>query len=411
MAPPHNEIGAKPERLSMAAILTPELASRFARIALGHVTREYPNKPGHILRGPHDARTPRELHPLFFGSFDWHSCVHGYWLLCRLYRRFPELPERGEIRLLLERQFTPENVAAELSYFEAADGFERPYGWAWLLMLASELELQADAAARRCGAALAPLAEHIAARWLAFLPVATYPVRSGAHFNSAFAATLTWEYAGVFGNDELKQDLRDKTRAWFERDADCQVWEPSGDDFLSPALIEAVGMQRISPAAEFADWFDRFLPRMAARSPATLFEPAIVSDRADGKIAHLDGLNFSRAWCWRSLATSFAENDRRRARRRRGAHNPQSPACRGRLCRRTLARDFRHPRPRGLSGFRCAGQGSAPSLRTRLNTESISAVMAGLVPGLVPAIHVVQFTKGKIFATILPWPDKFMTVS
>jgi hypothetical protein len=296
----------------MAAILTLELASRFARIALGHVTREYPNKPGHILRGPQDARTPRELHPLFFGSFDWHSCVHGYWLLCRLFRRFPELPERGEIRSLLERQFTPANVAAELAYFEAADAFERPYGWAWLLMLASELELQEDAAARRCGGALAPLAEYLAARLLAFLPVATYPVRSGAHFNSAFATTLAWEYARVPGNDALKEAVREKARAWFERDADCQAWEPSGDDFLSPALMEALVMQRTSPREEFAIWFDRFLPRIEARSPAALFEPATVSDRTDGKIAHLDGLNFSRAWCWRSLAAAFAENDPRR---------------------------------------------------------------------------------------------------
>jgi len=296
----------------MAAVLTHELASRFARIALGHVTREYPNKPGHILRGPRDVRTPRELHPLFFGSFDWHSCVHGYWLLCRLYRRFPELPEGGEIRSLLERQFTQENVAAELSYFEAAHGFERPYGWAWLLMLASELELHENAAGRRCAAALAPLAEFLAARFLAFLPVATYPLRSGAHFNSAFAVTLAWEYARVPGNDRLKEVLREKTRAWFERDSDCQAWEPSGDDFLSPALMEALAMQRTSPEAGFATWFDRFLPRIEARSPATLFEPATVSDRTDGKIAHLDGLNFSRAWCWRSLATTFVANDPRR---------------------------------------------------------------------------------------------------
>ena len=297
----------------MAAILTLELASQFARIALGHVTREYPNKPGHILRGPKDARTPRELHPLFFGSFDWHSCVHGYWLLCRLYRRFPELPERGEIHSLLERQLTPEHVTGELDYFRTADAFERPYGWAWLLMLASELAQHEDATARGCGGALAPLAEHLAARWLAFLPVATYPVRSGAHFNSAFATTLVWEYAQIPGNDALKQAVREKTRTWFERDADCQAWEPGGDDFLSPALMEAVAMQRISEPAEFAAWFDQFLPRIETRSPATLFEPAIVSDRADGKIAHLDGLNFSRAWCWRSLASGFAENDPRRA--------------------------------------------------------------------------------------------------
>jgi hypothetical protein len=296
----------------MAAILTHELASRFARIALGHATREYPNKPGHILRGPRDARTPRELHPLFFGSFDWHSCVHGYWLLCRLYQRFPGLPELSEIHSLLDRQFTPGNVQGELDYFRTADAFERPYGWAWLLMLASELELHKNAAGQRWAAALAPLAEFLAARFLAFLPVATYPVRSGAHFNSAFAVTLAWEYARVPGNDALKEAVREKTRAWFERDADCQAWEPSGDDFLSPALMEALAMQRTSAGAEFAPWFCRFLPRIEARSPATLFEPATVSDRTDGKIAHLDGLNFSRAWCWRSLATTFPANDPRR---------------------------------------------------------------------------------------------------
>ncbi len=296
----------------MAAILTLELASRFARIALGHVTREYPNKPGHILRGPRDARTPRELHPLFFGSFDWHSCVHGYWLLCRLYQRFPGLPERSEIHSLLDRQFMSENVQGELDYFRTADAFERPYGWAWLLMLASELALHENAAGKRWAAALAPLAEFLAARFLAFLPVATYPVRSGAHFNSAFPVTLAWEYARVPGNDRLKEVLREKTRAWFERDADCQAWEPSGDDFLSPTLMEALAMQRTSAGPEFAPWFDRFLPRIEARSPATLFQPATVSDRTDGKIAHLDGLNFSRAWCWRSLANAFAANDPRR---------------------------------------------------------------------------------------------------
>src|SRR5271170_5232248 len=179
----------------MAAVLTHELASRFARIALGHVTREYPNKPGHILRGPEDARTPRALHPLFYGSFDWHSCVHGYWLLCRLYRRFPALAERGEIRALLDRQLIAENVEGELDYFKTADGFERPYGWAWLLMLASELARHDGADGGRWSDGLAPLAEALAARFLAFLSVATYPVRSGAHFNSAFAMTLAWEYA------------------------------------------------------------------------------------------------------------------------------------------------------------------------------------------------------------------------
>ncbi len=296
----------------MPAVLTPELASHFARIALGHVTREYPNKPANTLRGPQDARTPRELHPLFFGSFDWHSCVHGYWLLCRLYRRFRALPERGEIRALVDRQFTPQNIAGEVEYFRTADAFERPYGWAWLLMLANELALHEETESRGWREALAPLARALAERFLDYLPMATYPVRSGAHFNSAFALTLAWEYARVPGDDRLAAALRDKARAWFERDADCQAWEPSGEDFLSPTLTEALAMQRTLPPGEFSAWFDRFLPRLVARSPATLFEPATVSDRSDGKIVHLDGLNFSRAWCWRSLAATLARGDPRR---------------------------------------------------------------------------------------------------
>src|ERR1700689_2054916 len=165
----------------MAAILTPQLASRFARIALGHVTREYPNKPGHILRGPQDARTPRELHPLFFGSFDWHSCVHGHWLLARLYRRLPRLPQAGAIRALLGAQFTDEKVAGELRYLEqpATRGFERPYGWAWALALQAELLRHESAEGRRWAATLTPLAKEFVRRFEAYLPLATYPMRAG----------------------------------------------------------------------------------------------------------------------------------------------------------------------------------------------------------------------------------------
>jgi Protein of unknown function (DUF2891) len=179
-------------------------------------------------------------------------------------------------------------------------------------MLAAELALHESAEGRRWHEALAPLAGAFTDKFLAFLPAATYPVRSGAHYNSAFALTLTWEHAQVRGHDRLKEVVRSKSRAWFGQDADCQAWEPSGDDFLSPALMEAVTMQRTLPIAEFATWFDRFLPRLAARSPATLFEPATVSDRTDGKTVHLDGLNFNRAWCWRSLAATLAPTDPRR---------------------------------------------------------------------------------------------------
>lgn len=270
-------------------------ASRFARIALGHVEREYPNKLDHVLDGPEDAKGPRALHPIFHGSFDWHSCVHGYWLLARLRRAFPELPERAAIERLFARQLTPENVAGELAYLArpSSRGFERPYGWAWLLMLAAELRIQGFGV-------LAPLADAFAARFTDWLPRATYPIRAGTHASSAFAVTLALSYA----DGPLASLLRDKARAWFANDRDCQAWEPSGDDFLSPALMEAECMRGVLPPDDFRPWLDAFLPRLGAREPRALFVPATVSDRSDGKIAHLDGLNLSRAWCFRGLAES-----------------------------------------------------------------------------------------------------------
>jgi hypothetical protein len=295
--------------------LTPELASRFARTALSHVAREYPNKLDHVLAGPEDLRGPRALHPIFYGSFDWHSCVHGYWLLCRLYRRFPALAEAREIHRLVDTQVTPANVAAERAYL-AQPGrltFERPYGWAWLLMLASELARHDSPEGRRWSETLAPLTDAFIGRFCDFLPKATYPSRVGTHFNSAFALALALDYADTVGNPALASLVRDKARSWYDEDRDCQAWEPGGDDFLSPALIEAECLRRTLPASEFDTWRDRFLPRLAAKQPATLFQPAIVSDRSDGKIVHLDGLNLSRAWCWRSLAGTFAADDPRRA--------------------------------------------------------------------------------------------------
>jgi hypothetical protein len=295
----------------MAVVLTQSMASSFARVALAHVIREYPNKLGNTLRGPEDARTPRALHPLFYGSFDWHSCVHGYWLLFRLARRFPDLTERDGIRALANTQITTENVARELAYLETAEAFERPYGWAWLLMLAAELRRHDSEDGQRWGATLAPLAAFLSRRFAAWLVDATYPVRSGAHSNSAFALTLALDYARGSGDDSLASLVQRTAARWFQRDADCQAWEPDGEDFLSPALMEAVLMQRVLPATEFAPWFDRFLPRLVERSPAALFEPADVSNRRDGKIVHLDGLNLSRAWCWRSLASAVDAADPR----------------------------------------------------------------------------------------------------
>jgi len=293
--------------------LTPEHAARFARIALGHVRREYPNKPGHLLAGLADLRAPRALHLVFYGSFDWHSCVHGYWMLARLLRRFPDIAAAADIRALFEEQFVADKIAGERATLAAptARGFERPYGWAWLLKLAEELTLQDD---RRWSRELAPLAQVFAQRFRDFLPLATYPVRSGAHSNTAFALRMAADYAAAAGDAALAALLRQTGRRWYGEDADCPAWgEPSGDDFLSPALIEAECMRRLLPAQEFPPWFDRFLPRIAQGEPAALFRPPTVSDRSDGKIAHLDGLALSRAWCWRALAAALPPADPRRA--------------------------------------------------------------------------------------------------
>ena len=281
--------------------LTPDLAGRFARIALGHLTREYPHKLDHVMAGPEDVRGPRDLHPLFFGSFDWHSCVHGYWLLARLLREYTDLPEAGEITALFDAQITPEKVEAERAYLgrPTSRGFERPYGWAWLLMLQAELARAADP---RWAVTLAPLASAFADRFREFLPKATYPIRTGTHFNIGFALALAHDYAETCRDTDFAALLTTTARRWYADDADCQAWEPSGDDFLSPALMEAECLRRLLPEAEFIPWLARFLPRLSQGEPRTLFQPATVSDRTDGKIAHLDGLNLSRAWCWRSLA-------------------------------------------------------------------------------------------------------------
>ncbi|WP_160000397.1 DUF2891 domain-containing protein [Roseomonas sp. 18066] len=289
----------------MPETLTAAEAARLAAIALGHVEREYPNKPDHTLAGPADARTPSQLHPIFYGSYDWHSCVHSYWLLARLLRLFPDGDKALSIRALFDRAFTADKVAAECAYLAAptARGFKRPYGWAWLLKLAAELHRLPDP---RWSQTLQPLTDIFAQRYRDFLPIAPYPVRVGTHFNTAFSLRMAADYAATTGDETLLTLLRDTARRWYGDDTDCPAWgEPSGDDFLSSALIEAECMRRLLPTEEFAEWFPRFLPRLADKQPATLFTPARVTDRSDGKIAHLDGLNLSRAWCFRALATAL----------------------------------------------------------------------------------------------------------
>jgi Protein of unknown function (DUF2891) len=283
----------------MAHQLTTDTANRFAEIALSHVTREYPHKLDQVLEGPEDLLPPSALHPVFFGSFDWHSCVHGYWLLLRTRRLYPGLPVADVVGALLDEMLNPARAAGELAYLDRAytGGFERPYGWAWLLALHAEAQRH-DAA---WGEALAPLAQAFADRFNAFLPKLTYPIRTGTHFNTAFAMILALDWAAA--NDTgLAGLIRARATEYYGGDRACPGWEPGGDDFLSPALTEALLMRRALAAEAFAPWLAAFLPDLANGAPASLFTPAFVSDRSDGKIAHLDGVNLSRAWCWRGLA-------------------------------------------------------------------------------------------------------------
>ena len=294
-------------------MLQREQASRLAEIALGHVTREYPHKLDQVLTGPGDLAEPHVLHPMFHGSFDWHSCVHGFWMLARVLRRFPDLPQAGRIRSQFAATFAAEPVAAEVAYLARpmTRTFERPYGWGWLLMLAAELAQSSDADARRWSVALEPLTEAFTQRFLQHLPKATYPVRSGVHSSTAFGLTLALEFAAICNHAGLRDAAQEAARRWFGADVDCQAWEPSGEDFLSPSLMESVCMQRVLPGDEFAGWFARFLPRVAQQEPGNLFQPVTVSDRSDGRIAHLDGLNLSRAWCWSLLSASVPASDPR----------------------------------------------------------------------------------------------------
>jgi hypothetical protein len=280
--------------------LTADLAERFIRIALGHVTREYPHKLDHVMNGPEDVLSPRELHPIFFGSFDWHSCVHGWWLMLRLRRLFPHLPAARRIEDLADEMLAPAKVAGELDYLDRAysGGFERPYGWAWLLALHAEA---INSERRDWGDALTPLASAFADRFIVYLEKLTYPIRVGTHFNTAFAMTMALDLTELTGH-ELDDVIRARAVHWFGGDRAYHGWEPGGDEFLSGGLTEALLMRRLLPEADFRVWFADFLPDLAAGEPRSLFTPAKVSDRSDGKIAHLDGLNLSRAWCWRRLA-------------------------------------------------------------------------------------------------------------
>lgn len=292
-------------------------AAQFARLAAECVQRELPNAIQHVIHGDADVQRPRALHPAFYGCLDWHSAVHGHWLLVRLLRTVPALAAAGAIRAALDANLTAANLAAEAAYFTAPlrGSYERPYGWAWLLQLAGELhawsDLDGDPDARRWSAHLAPLTQVIVDRYLTFLPKQTYAVRTGVHANTAFGMALALDYARLVGHAALEALLVERATAYYAGDRDAPAaWEPSGEDFLSPTLVEADLMRRVLAPADFAAWLHGFLPRGL---PPALQTPAIASDRSDGKLAHLDGLNLSRAWCLRAIAAALPASDALRA--------------------------------------------------------------------------------------------------
>jgi hypothetical protein len=300
----------------LTPVLTVELAAQLARIALNGIAREYPTYPGHVLLDVADLRRTRELHPAFYGCFDWHSAVHSHWLLARVLRLLPALPEAGPIRSALSEHLTEANVRAEAAYFAqpGRGGFERPYGWAWLLKLAEELLDYDDPDGRRWSAAIEPLARLIAQLYLEYLPRLTYPIRSGTHSNTSFGLTFALDYAQASGHAQLRDRIVARSRDYYGADRNGPaIWEPSGGDFHSPCLAEADLMRRVLPPADFADWLAVFLPDLAGGGPPQLLTPAVVSDRSDGQIVHLDGLNLSRAWCIWGIAQALPPDDRRRS--------------------------------------------------------------------------------------------------
>jgi hypothetical protein len=287
-------------------------ASRFAQLALGGITREYPNKLDHVMNGPADVQAPQALHPSFYGSYDWHSAVHGHWMLVRLLEAFPDLPETVEIRRTLDADLSAANLGTEAAYLArpGSASFERMYGWAWLLKLAEELHGWDDPDGRRWAANLQPLADAIVARYLAFLPKQVYPIRRGVHPNTAFGMAFALDYARAVSRADLDSLLVERSRTYFGNDVNVPAaWEPDGDDFLSRSLVEADLMRRVLPPTEFARWFHAFLPDIGRGRPANLLQPAIVTDRSDPGLVHLDGLNLSRAWCMRAIARALPEDD------------------------------------------------------------------------------------------------------
>ena len=360
---------AEPESVGFDAAA----AGRFAGLALGCVHQEYPNKIAHVLASDDDVAPPRELTPAFYGCYDWHSSVHGHWLLARLARLYPDQPYAAAARAALDRSLTRENVAAEAAYVTGPGrvSFERPYGLAWLLQLATELREWDDPDARRWLAALAPLERVAAERFAEWLPKLTHPIRTGEHSQTAFAFGLVRDWAAAAGDEAMLALLDERIRALYLADRGCPLaYEPSGQDFLSPCLAEADLVRRVLPPADYAAWLGAFLPQIplavsadGAGGGAAWLVPAVVTDPTDPKLAHLDGLNLSRAWMLEGILDGLPR------------HDPRGPAL--------LAAAEAH-RASGLAavtGEHYEGGHWLGSFATYLTTGRGQAAAGGVAPG------------------------------
>jgi hypothetical protein len=297
-----------------AADLDRAMTERFSSLALQCVHQEYPNKIAHVLGSDKDVRPPRELTPSFYGCFDWHSAVHGHWLLARMARLQPDAPFAAPARKALAQSLTPAKIKTEVTYLEGAGraSFERPYGLAWLLQLGQELREWDDPQAKAWAAAVEPLERAVVGRVATWIPKLSHPVRSGEHSQTAFALGLMLDWARAAGDAPFAALLESRIRDFYLDDRSCPLaYEPSGEDFVSPCLAEADAVRRVLEPEEFAAWLGPFLPTIAIDGSPAWLEPAVVTDPTDGKLVHLDGLNLSRAWMLDGIASGLPEGDPR----------------------------------------------------------------------------------------------------
>ena len=285
-----------------------EQANRLLQLPIHCVNTEYPNKLNQTIGGDEDLKSPKELHPTFYGCFDWHSSVHGHWSLVSLLKKFPNLKDASKTKEILLTSISKENIEKEVAYFNKKynKSYERTYGWAWLLKLAEELHTWNDPIAKELEQNLQPLTDLMVQKYIEFLPRLKYPIRVGEHSNTAFGLAFAWDYANTVGDKKLLKIINNRAKDYFMNDKNCPIsWEPSGFDFLSACLQEAAIMKRVLPKNEFKNWLSEFLPKLKDKD----FKLVVgeVSDRTDGKLVHLDGVNFSRAWCLNKIANDLPE--------------------------------------------------------------------------------------------------------